>query len=284
MTRRVLPAPSVLRGLVDLALAEDLGSGDITTRALFPKAIPARAVILAKQAGVVAGLPVARAVFARIDRRATFRALVKEGDRIKPGLTLAALRGDGRSILAGERVALNVLQHLSGIATLTAQFVEAVKGTKALILDTRKTTPGLRLLEKYAVRIGGGRNHRFGLFDGVLIKDNHLVLYGSLAEAVRRVKARLPRRWRVQVETTTVAEVEAALAAGADAILLDNMSLDQLRQAVRLVGGRAVLEASGGVTLATARQIASTGVNAISIGALTHSAPALDLSLEITPC
>jgi nicotinate-nucleotide pyrophosphorylase (carboxylating) len=273
-----------------LALTEDLGRGDITTRALFPKAVPAEAVITAKQAGVVAGLPVARAVFQQVDRRLKFRALVNEGERIKSGTVLAAIRGDGRSILTGERVALNFLQRLSGIATLTAQFVDAAKGAKVAILDTRKTTPGLRLLEKYAVRTGGGRNHRFGLYDAILIKDNHLALHGSLADAVRRAKDRAPRRphrqhrMAVEVEAATLAEVEAAVRAGADAILLDNMSLDQLRKAVRLSGGRAFLEASGGVTLANVRDVAATGVDAISIGALTHSAPALDLSLEVTPC
>jgi nicotinate-nucleotide pyrophosphorylase (carboxylating) len=284
MTRRLPLAPSTLRSLVNLALTEDLGRGDITTRALFPKAVPAEAVITAKQAGVVAGLPVARAVFQQVDRRLKFRALVKEGERIKSGTVLAAIRGDGRSILAGERVALNFLQRLSGIATLTAQFVDAVKSARVAILDTRKTTPGLRLLEKYAVRIGGGRNHRFGLYDAILIKDNHLALHGSLADAVRRARSRAPRRRGVEVEAATLAEVEAAVRAGADAILLDNMSLDQLRKAVRLAGGRVFLEASGGVTLANVRDVASTGVDAISIGALTHSAPALDLSLELTPC
>jgi nicotinate-nucleotide pyrophosphorylase (carboxylating) len=284
MTRRLPLAPSTLRAFVDLALTEDLGPGDLTTRALFPKAVPAEAVITAKQAGVVAGLPVARAVFQQVDRRLKFRALVKEGERIKSGTVLAAIRGDGRSILTGERVALNFLQRLSGIATLTAQFVDAVKSARVAILDTRKTTPGLRLLEKYAVRIGGGRNHRFGLYDAILIKDNHLALHGSLADAVRRARSRAPRRRGVEVEAATLAEVEAAVRAGADAILLDNMSLDQLRKAVRLAGGRVFLEASGGVTLANVRDVASTGVDAISIGALTHSAPALDLSLELTPC
>jgi len=284
MTRRLPLAPSTLRAFVDLALTEDLGPGDLTTRILFPKAVPAEAVITAKQAGVAAGLPVARAVFQQVDRRLTFRARLHEGGRIKPGTVLAAIRGDGRSILAGERVALNFLQRLSGIATLTAQFVEATKGFKIAILDTRKTTPGLRLLEKYAVRVGGGRNHRFGLFDAILIKDNHLALHGSLADAVRHAKNRAPRRSRVEVEAATLAEVEAAMRAGAGAILLDNMSLDQLRKAVRLVHGRAFLEASGGVTLANVREVASTGVDAISIGALTHSAPALDLSLDVTPC
>ncbi len=280
MAPRQLPA-SVVRDLVTLALAEDLGRGDITTRALFPHAVPATAVITATQAGIAAGLPVAKEAFRQIDARLAFRALVKEGGRIKPGTALASIRGDGRSILRAERVALNFLQRLCGIATLTAQFVEAVKGAKILILDTRKTTPGLRQLEKYAVRTGGGRNHRFGLFDGILIKDNHLALAGSPAEAVRRAKRRAPRRM-IEVEVTTQAQVEAAVNAGADALLLDNMSPARLRAAVKSVAGRAFLEASGGVTLANVRDVAATGVNAVSIGALTHSAPALDLSLELT--
>lgn len=280
MAPRQLPA-SVVRDLVTLALAEDLGRGDITTRALFPHAVPATAVITATQAGIAAGLPVAKEVFRQVDGRLSFRALVKEGGRVKPGTALAAVRGDGRSILQAERVALNFLQRLCGIATLTAQFVEAVKGAKILILDTRKTTPGLRQLEKYAVRTGGGRNHRFGLFDGILIKDNHLALAGSPAEAVRRAKRRAPRRM-IEVEVTTQAQVEAAVNAGADALLLDNMSPAKLRAAVKSVAGRAFLEASGGVTLANVRDVAATGVNAVSIGALTHSAPALDLSLELT--
>ena len=284
MMRRPRVDPSILRGLADLALAEDLGRGDVTTRALFHKGVPARAVITAKQAGVVAGLPIAGAVFRQVDSRLKFRALVKEGDRIKPGIALAIIRGDGRSILKGERVALNFLQRLSGIATLTAQFVEAVKGARVAILDTRKTTPGLRHLEKYAVRIGGGRNHRFGLFDGILIKDNHLALIGSLTEAVQQAKSRAPRGMLVEVEATTLAQVEAARQAGAEALLLDNMSLAELRKAVKLVNSRAFVEASGGITLANVRDVAATGVNAISIGALTHSAPAVDLSLEVTPC
>jgi nicotinate-nucleotide pyrophosphorylase (carboxylating) len=227
---------------------------------------------------------VARTVFQQIDARLRFRALVSEGERIKPGMALASIRGDGRSILKGERVALNFLQRLSGIATLTAQFVDKVKGTKVAILDTRKTTPGLRALEKYAVRIGGGRNHRFGLYDGILIKDNHLALAGSPAAAVRRANARAPRHMRVEVEAATLAQVTAAMQAGADAILLDNMRPAKLRRAVRLVNGRVFLEASGGVTLANVRAVAATGVDAISIGALTHSAPAIDLSLEVAPC
>jgi nicotinate-nucleotide pyrophosphorylase (carboxylating) len=284
MTRRAPLAPSILRDIIDAALAEDLGPGDLTTRALFPKAIPAKAVILAKQAGVIAGLPVARAVFHTIDRRLIFRAHVTEGGRIRAGSTIVSLRGDGRSILKGERVALNFLQRLSAIATLTAQFVDTVKGTKVAILDTRKTTPGLRALEKYAVRVGGGRNHRFGLYDGILIKDNHLALADSLAGAVRRANARAPRHMRIEVEAATLAQVTAAVRAGANAILLDNMRPADLRRAVRLVGGRAFLEASGGVTLANVRAVAATGVDAISIGALTHSAPAIDLSLEVAPC
>ncbi len=273
----------MLRGIVARAIAEDLGAGDLTTRLLFPKSVTAEAVIQVKQNAVVAGLPVARAVFRQVDPRLKFKPVVQDGARVRPGMIIARLRGDGRSILKGERVALNFLQRLSGIATLTAQFVDAVKDTRVLILDTRKTTPGLRPLEKYAVRMGGGRNHRFGLFDGILIKDNHIALAGSLGTAVTAARKAAPRRFKIEVEATTMEEVEEALSAGADIILLDNMTIPQLKEAVFRIGGRAMTEASGGVQLNTVGEIAATGVDFISIGALTHSAPAANLSLEIVP-
>ncbi len=272
---------SDLRDIVKRALIEDHARADITTRLLLPKATQAKAVIQAKQEGIIAGLPVAMAVFKQIDPKLRFKPIVRDGDRIKPGMIVAHLRGDGRSILKGERVALNFLQHLSGIATLTAQFVEAVKGTKAKILDTRKTTPGLRSLEKYAVRMGGGQNHRMNLSDGLLIKDNHIALAGNLMKAVQSAKRQTPRGLKVEVEATNLKEVEEAVSAKADIILLDNMTISLLKEAVMRIKGRALTEASGGINLKNVREIASTGVDLISIGALTHSAPALDFSLEI---
>jgi len=274
---------TLIRALVSRALAEDLGSRDLTTRLLFPKAIKAEAVIQVKQEAVLAGLPVAKAVFNKVAPRLKFKPLAQDGDRVKPGTEIAHIVGDGRSLLSAERVALNFLQRLSGVATLTAQFVEAVRGTKATILDTRKTTPGLRELEKYAVRMGGGRNHRMNLSDGILIKDNHLALTGSLMSAVQRAKKSAPRGLKVEVEATRLDEVEEALSANADIILLDNMSIPQLQEAVTLIGARALTEASGGVNLTTVGEIAATGVDFISVGALTHSAPAVDIHLDITP-
>ncbi|MBI3995831.1 MAG: carboxylating nicotinate-nucleotide diphosphorylase [Nitrospirae bacterium] len=274
---------SDIRKIVKHALEEDLGSGDLTTRLLFPKFIRAEATIQTKQEAILAGLPMATVVFKQVDPKLKFKPLAQDGDRLKPGMIIARLEGDGRSLLKGERVALNFLQHLSGIATLTARFVETVKGTMAVILDTRKTTPGLRALEKYAVRMGGGRNHRMNLSDGILIKDNHLALAGSLKAVVERAKKNAPRGFKVEAETTNRSEVEEALAAKADVILLDNMSLPQLKEAVRLINGRALTEASGGVHLNNLREIAETGVDFISIGALTHSAPAVDMSMDIIP-
>ncbi|HEY5593598.1 MAG TPA: carboxylating nicotinate-nucleotide diphosphorylase [Nitrospiria bacterium] len=279
----MIARPAILRPIVERALKEDIGSGDLTTRLLFPKTIKAEAAIQVKQEAILAGLTVAEAVFKKVDPKLKFKSLARDGDRVKAGTIVARLEGDGRSLLKGERVALNFLQHLSGIATLTARFVEAVRGTKATILDTRKTTPGLRNLEKYAVRTGGGRNHRMNLSDGILIKDTHLALAGSLKAAVERAKKNASRGFKVEAETTNRTELEEALAAKADIILLDNMSIPQLKEAVLLINGQALTEVSGGVNLNNVREIASTGVDFISIGALTHSAPAVDLSMDITP-
>ena len=279
----MIARPAILRTIVERALKEDIGSGDLTTRLLFPKTIKAEAAIQVKQEAILAGLTVAEAVFKKVDPKLKFKSLARDGDRVKAGTIVARLEGDGRSLLKGERVALNFLQHLSGIATLTARFVEAVRGTKATILDTRKTTPGLRNLEKYAVRTGGGRNHRMNLSDGILIKDTHLALAGSLKAAVERAKKNASRGFKVEAETTNRTELEEALAAKADIILLDNMSIPQLKEAVLLINGQALTEVSGGVNLNNVREIASTGVDFISIGALTHSAPAVDLSMDITP-
>jgi nicotinate-nucleotide pyrophosphorylase (carboxylating) len=283
MNRPLLLSAVRIRALVTRALAEDLGSGDLTTRLLFPKAIKAEAVIRAKQEAVLAGLPIAKAVITKMDPKLKFESLAQDGDRVRSGTVVARIMGDGRPLLKGERVALNFLQRLSGIATLTAQFVETVRGTKATILDTRKTTPGLRELEKYAVRMGGGRNHRMNLSEGILIKDNHIALAGSLNRAVEEARRKAPRGLAVEVEATNLKEVEDALSAKANRILLDNMTIPQLKEALLLINGRAITEVSGGVHLNNVREIAATGVDFISIGALTHSAPAVDLSMDITP-
>jgi nicotinate-nucleotide pyrophosphorylase (carboxylating) len=260
---------------VDRWLAEDVGDGDLTSLAVIDEGATCTARVLVKEPGIVCGLDVAGEVFERLG--ATLEPLAADGDLVEAG-PVASVEGSARGVLTGERLALNVIGRLSGIATLTRRYVEAVEGTGAVILDTRKTTPGLRALEKHAVACGGAHNHRQGLYDGILIKDNHLRLAGSLAEAVRRAKETgVP----VEVECDTLEQVREALGAGADSILLDNMAVPELRQAVDLAGGRARLEASGGVTLDTARAIAETGVDFISVGALTHSARALDVSLEV---
>jgi nicotinate-nucleotide pyrophosphorylase (carboxylating) len=268
--------------LIDLALREDLALGDITSEATVPADRQATAIMLAKQDGVISGLETAQAVFARVDPSVTFQALVADGDRVTKGTELARITGNARSILAAERTALNLIQRLSGIATQTSVYAAAVDGTRASVIDTRKTTPGMRVLEKAAVRHGGGSNHRFNLGDAVLIKDNHLAAIGGdhpIRDAVISAKRRAPHTSRVEVEVVDLAGVREALDAGADIIMLDNMSLDEMRQAVELVDGRALLEASGGITLETIREVAETGVDLISVGALTHSAPSLDISL-----
>jgi nicotinate-nucleotide pyrophosphorylase (carboxylating) len=257
-------------------LAEDVGDGDVTTEAVVPPDTRLEASLLLKERGVVCGLEIAEAVFRELDRSLNFERLAHDGDETDG--EVARIAGDARALLTGERTALNLLGRLSGIATLTRRYVAAIDGTGATILDTRKTTPGLRALEKLAVRAGGGANHRLGLFDAVLIKDNHLRLGGGIAASVRQARQTgLP----VEVECETLDDVRAAVGAGADTILLDNMSVEELREAVGLVGGRAKTEASGGVTLATVREVAETGVDDISIGALTHAARSLDVSMEV---
>jgi nicotinate-nucleotide pyrophosphorylase (carboxylating) len=271
----------VLR-IVDLALAEDVGEGDWTTLWTVPEERLAAARIVAKAGGVIAGLDVARLTFARVDPRVEFEALVTDGDAIAPGAEVVRLRGPARSLLTGERVALNFLQRLSGVATRTRDFVDAVAGTGARILDTRKTTPGMRWLEKQAVLAGGGTNHRFGLHDMVLIKENHIRAAGGITGAVAAVEERNAGRLAVEVEVTDLEELDEALAAGIDRVLLDNLPLEALREAVRRArsaGSAVKIEASGGISLKTVRDVADTGVDYISVGALTHSAPALDLSL-----
>jgi nicotinate-nucleotide pyrophosphorylase (carboxylating) len=270
-----------LKDLIERALQEDIGPGDVTSEATIPSESTSKAVMLAKQFLVVAGLEVARAVFHTLDPNIQFTPLVKEGDGIPAGTEIVRLSGNTRALLAGERVALNLMQHLSGIATLTAKYVEMVEGLKVQVLDTRKTLPGLRQLEKYAVRVGGGRNHRFGLFDGVLIKDNHIKAAGSITKAVDRARAKAHHLLKIEVETKSLDEVREALAAAADIIMLDNMPIDMMREAVSIISGRALVEVSGNVTIKTIRAIAETGVDFISSGSLTHSAPAADISMKI---
>jgi nicotinate-nucleotide pyrophosphorylase (carboxylating) len=275
---------SYLRRIALAALEEDGAFEDVTTGALVPPELHGKAVLLAKQAGIVAGLPVAAAVFRAVDASLMLRALVKEGSRVKPGDVVAEVEGPVQAILRGERVALNYLQRLSGIATATARFVKAVEGLPTRILDTRKTTPGLRALERYSVRIGGGQNHRWNLATGILVKDNHWHAVeasgGDAASAVRQLREQAPGM-KVEVEVTSVEEARLALEAGVDAMLLDNMGLEEMRQVVALARGRAATEASGGITEATVLAVAETGVDYISVGAITHSAPALDISLEL---
>ena len=268
--------------LLELAFAEDIGIGDITTEATVPPSQQGVGTIVAKSGGVVAGLPVAARVFDTLDATLIFRAFVNDGDKVVAGAPLAEVRGSAKTILIGERTALNFLQRLSGIATLTAQFVNAVSGYAVNIVDTRKTAAGWRAVQKYAVRVGGGHNHRFGLFDGVLIKDNHIVAAGGIANAVRKARESVPHTGKIEVEVETAAQVDEALKAGADILLLDNMSLELMRRVVEQIDGRAVTEASGGITLERVREVAATGVNLISVGALTHSAMPLDMSLTLT--
>ncbi|MEO0079132.1 MAG: carboxylating nicotinate-nucleotide diphosphorylase [candidate division WOR-3 bacterium] len=262
--------------LIKAALAEDIGKGDITSQLLIPARQQAVGHIRARAPGVLAGIRVCEQVFRTVDPRTRFWARLQDGSRFRKGTVLAVVAGRARSLLAAERTALNFLQHLSGIATLTWKFVRAIRGTRAVLLDTRKTTPGLRRLEKYAVRCGGGKNHRQGLYDQILIKDNHIVAAGSLAEALHRVAGR-----PFEVEVRNLAELRTALAAGARRIMLDNMSLAQMRRAVELVSGRAELEASGGINLKRVRAVALTGVDYISVGTITHSAPAVDIAFDL---
>ncbi|NTU83508.1 MAG: carboxylating nicotinate-nucleotide diphosphorylase [Chloroflexales bacterium] len=278
-------SPDVIRDVVMRAMAEDIGAGDLSTLGAIPASARAEAAFVFREAGVVCGLPVLRAVFAAVDPALALTALVAEGARVEGGAAVATVAGPARGLLSGERVALNLFQRMSGVATMAARYVEAVAGTKARILDTRKTTPGLRALEKYAVRAGGATNHRFGLYDGVMLKDNHLAILAAqgigLAEAVRRARAAVGPMVRVEVEVESVEQAAEAAEARADMVLLDNMPPDQLRAAVAVVAGRALTEASGGITLATIRAVAEAGVDYISVGALTHSARALDIGLDI---
>lgn len=267
------------------ALAEDVGSGDVTSLSTVPPGRTISGRYIAKEDGVLCGLEVVARAFALLDASIAFTALAADGDRVRKGDVIATVSGDARAILAGERVGLNLLQHMSGVATQTARAVAAVAGTGAKIVDTRKTTPGLRVLDKYAVRMGGGGNHRFNLADGVLIKDNHIVAASGIAAAVAAARARAPHSLKIEVEVETLEQLREALEAGADIIMLDNMPTETMREAVRLVAGRALTEASGNMgdkTDAELRAVAETGVDLISIGALTHSVRALDISLKFS--
>ncbi len=286
---RDLPAATTgWRDLIALALAEDVGNGDITTLSTVPEDAIATCTLHAKEPGVLSGVDVAEAVFAIVDPEIEFLTVKRNGERIDVGDTIARLAGSARSLLTAERTALNIMQRLSGVATSTARYVEATTGTSAMIVDTRKTTPGMRLLEKRAVLHGGGGNHRFGLADGVLIKDNHLAAIGGdhpVREAVRSARVLAPHTMKIEVEVTTLAELDEALAAGADIVLLDNMDTDTMAAAVQRRDATApgtLLEASGGIRLERIAEIARIGIDLISVGALTHSSKALDISLEFS--
>ena len=274
--------PESVRRLARDALAEDAGGGDRTTLSVVPDGLRARAVVLAKQELVLAGLELARAVFDPLDPTLRWRPEGEDGQRFFPGTIAATLEGRARALLTGERVALNFLQRLSGVATLTRRFVDAVAGTRARIRDTRKTTPLLRAIEKYAVEVGGGTPHRSGLDSGILVKDNHVLLAGSVRQATLRALAGA-EGMAVEVEVQTLEELEEALEAGAQMVLLDNFSAEDVAEAVRRTSGRVPLEASGGIRLENVREYAETGVDFIAVGALTHSAPAVDISLEVMP-
>jgi len=273
--------PIAVDELVRRALLEDIGPGDITTEATIPADRSCTAVIIAKEAGVLCGQPVAEATFRALDPRLTYEVLVPEGSEVTPGQGVARISGSARSILTAERVALNFLQRMSGIATTTRRLAESIKYYHARLVETRKTTPGLRMIEKYAVRVGGALNHRYGLHDAILIKDNHIAVAGGVREAVMAARKIASHTSRVEVECDRLEQVQEALEAGADIILLDNMDVDTMRKAVEMVAGKAVLEASGGITAANLADVAKSGVDIISMGALTHSVKSLDLSLDV---
>lgn len=273
--------PFAIKDIVRRALEEDLGAGDITSDSILKENFTTEAVFLAKATGVIAGLPVVAEVWRQIDPELIFTPLVKEGATVSSGVEIAKVRGPVKSILAGERVALNFLQRLSGIATKTAQLVKLVEGYQVKVVDTRKTTPGLRILEKYAVVQGGGHNHRFNLADAVLIKDNHIAACGSITEAVKRARQAIPHTMTIEVEVENEQQVREAIDAKADIIMLDNMSPAQMAAMVKLINGRAIVEASGNINELTIKEVAATGVDIISSGAITHSVNALDISLDL---
>lgn len=269
-----------LQRIIDRALEEDLGTGDLST-AIIPDTLEGQAILYSKAAGVVAGIHIVDQVFQRVDSRIKAKALMSDGERLEPGAIVMELSGPLVSILQAERTALNFIQHLSGIATATRDAVDQINDLPVRISDTRKTLAGLRVLQKYAVRIGGGYNHRFGLYDAVLLKDNHLTAMGGLTTTVEKARERIGHMVKIQVECETIAQVQEALNCGVDLIMLDNMSTEQMRQAVSLINHRALVEASGGIKIGRLREVAETGVDIISIGALTHSVKALDFSLDV---
>ncbi|MGB9715656.1 MAG: carboxylating nicotinate-nucleotide diphosphorylase [Thermodesulfovibrionales bacterium] len=272
--------PFGVRDIINIALKEDIGYEDVTTSLIVSKDSYSKAHYIAKEGFIIAGIPFAEEVFRIMDPSISFKAFYEDGKKVGKGDVIAEISGRTNVILKGERLSLNLLQRLSGIATLTNRYVEKIKGLKTKIVDTRKTTPCLRFMEKYAVRVGGGYNHRFGLFDGILIKDNHIKTSGSVKEAVSKAK-RGHHLFKIEVEVKNLKELEEAIEAGADIIMLDNMSINDIKKAVDIAKGRVILEASGNITLKNVREVAKTGVDLISVGALTHSAPAVDISLKI---
>jgi len=270
-----------LEDLIKRALEEDIGYGDITTQSLIPAGQISRGVFIVKSPGVVAGIQVSEAVFRQLDSEITFEIFKNDGEVVVPGDVIAVVQGRTRALLTGERTALNFLQRLSGIATKTRKVVELIKDSSTRLVDTRKTTPGLRVLEKYAVSVGGARNHRFGLFDGVMIKDNHIQAVGNIGEAVAMARQKVPHTVKIEVEVEDLAQLREAVEAGADIIMLDNMGVDKMTEAVSIAGGRVLLEASGGIKESNIAEVARTGVDFISMGALTHSATSLDISLDL---
>ncbi|MBI1938002.1 MAG: carboxylating nicotinate-nucleotide diphosphorylase [Ignavibacteriales bacterium] len=268
--------------VISTALKEDIGKGDVTTELLIPKKKKAAAYFIAKQDGIIAGLDIAKLVFKKLDEKIKWESFVEDGSKVKAGTKIAEVKGSVRALLSGERTALNFLQRMSGIATLTSVYVEKISGTNTKILDTRKTVPGLRLFDKFAVECGGGTNHRIGLFDMVMIKDNHIKAAGSITKAVDKIRKSIPKQMKIEVETTNISEVDEAMKLNVDVIMLDNMNLNEMKEAVRLINKKCFIEASGGINLETVRAIAETGVDFISVGALTHSVKALDISMKIT--
>jgi nicotinate-nucleotide pyrophosphorylase (carboxylating) len=272
--------PPKIKNILSLALEEDIGDGDITTSTIVPEGQKSKGLIIAKGSFISAGIPFALEVFTLLDPATKFRILYPDGSRVKHGDIIAEISGSTRTLLSGERVSLNILQRLSGIATLTNDFVKKIRGLDVKITDTRKTTPGLRFMEKYAVRVGGGSNHRSGLYDGVLIKDNHIEAAGNIASAVHAAR-QVHHLSKIEVEVENLNDLKEALAAGADVVMLDNMSVKDMKEAVKMAKGKVVIEASGNVDLDTVRTVAETGVDLISVGAITHSAPAADISMKI---
>ena len=267
--------------IIEQALLEDIGTGDITSESIVPYGLKAKGIIKTSEEGVVAGLNIACLVFRKLDSEIIFQEKIKDSTKVARGKVLAEITGSARTILKGERVALNFLQRMSGIATITSKFCQEVKDLPVRIVDTRKTTPGLRILEKYAVRMGGGHNHRFGLYDAVLIKDNHIAVAGGIKSAVNSVRKQISKTLNIEVEVENLSQLQEALEMKVDIIMLDNMNLDTMREAVKIVKSKALIEASGGIALEKVRKIAQTGVDLISIGALTHSVKSLDISMEI---